>query len=412
MDQNNQAVAAPKPVQELDQVVIRFAGDSGDGMQLTGDQFTRTTALMGNDIATFPDFPAEIRAPAGTLPGVSAFQLRFSSFDIHTPGDAPDVLVAMNPAALKDYPATFVASTYAPNRDVMLELVRRFPSITVIDLQSVLEQVRSIMDRAALAIQYVFLFTLLHETVHRTAFETQWLNDAVARVCSLAIALPADWFRYFHFAHHRYTQDPRNDPELAFPKPETLRQYLIHISGIPLWWGHLKTLNANAMDRGQQSYVPAKGHHKVRVEARAAEVERLLGAGQRASSLTALFAGAASTLWVYSHYPYSEILQAATFTGFFVQAMRVRAAPTARHALWLGVWAGLLFNAKYVLALPILAVLLVALIFVHPQWTLEEGQFAWWMLILFGGLALAGPGSYRLDNLRPRAASPTEQAQP
>ena len=88
-------------IQELDQVVIRFAGDSGDGMQLTGDQFTRTTALMGNDIATFPDFPAEIRAPAGTLPGVSAFQLRFSSFDIHTPGDAPDVLVAMNPAALK-----------------------------------------------------------------------------------------------------------------------------------------------------------------------------------------------------------------------------------------------------------------------------------------------------------------------
>ncbi len=92
---------AQKGIQELDQVVIRFAGDSGDGMQLTGDQFTRTTALMGNDIATFPDFPAEIRAPAGTLPGVSAFQLRFSSFDIHTPGDAPDVLVAMNPAALK-----------------------------------------------------------------------------------------------------------------------------------------------------------------------------------------------------------------------------------------------------------------------------------------------------------------------
>ena len=88
-------------IRELDQVVIRFAGDSGDGMQLTGDQFTRTTALMGNDIATFPDFPAEIRAPAGTLPGVSAFQLRFSNFDIHTPGDAPDVLVAMNPAALK-----------------------------------------------------------------------------------------------------------------------------------------------------------------------------------------------------------------------------------------------------------------------------------------------------------------------
>ncbi|MCB9884920.1 MAG: 2-oxoacid:acceptor oxidoreductase subunit alpha [Planctomycetes bacterium] len=101
MDQATSSATAHKGVQELDQVVIRFAGDSGDGMQLTGDQFTRTTALMGNDIATFPDFPAEIRAPAGTLPGVSAFQLRFSSFDIHTPGDAPDVLVAMNPAALK-----------------------------------------------------------------------------------------------------------------------------------------------------------------------------------------------------------------------------------------------------------------------------------------------------------------------
>ncbi len=99
--QTNSTTALEKGVQDLDQVVIRFAGDSGDGMQLTGDQFTRTTALMGNDIATFPDFPAEIRAPAGTLPGVSAFQLRFSSFDIHTPGDAPDVLVAMNPAALK-----------------------------------------------------------------------------------------------------------------------------------------------------------------------------------------------------------------------------------------------------------------------------------------------------------------------
>ena len=101
MDQGSPSSAVRKGIEDRDQVVIRFAGDSGDGMQLTGDQFTRTTALMGNDIATFPDFPAEIRAPAGTLPGVSAFQLRFSSFDIHTPGDAPDVLVAMNPAALK-----------------------------------------------------------------------------------------------------------------------------------------------------------------------------------------------------------------------------------------------------------------------------------------------------------------------
>jgi 2-oxoglutarate ferredoxin oxidoreductase subunit alpha len=92
-----------RPVQqrELERVTIRFAGDSGDGMQLTGNQFTRTTAAFGNDISTYPDFPAEIRAPAGSLPGVSGFQLSFSSTDIHTPGDEPDVLVAMNPAALK-----------------------------------------------------------------------------------------------------------------------------------------------------------------------------------------------------------------------------------------------------------------------------------------------------------------------
>jgi len=87
-------------VQRLDRVVIRFAGDSGDGMQLTGERFTSETALMGNDISTLPDFPAEIRAPAGTVAGVSGFQLHFSDHDILTPGDAPDVLVAMNPAAL------------------------------------------------------------------------------------------------------------------------------------------------------------------------------------------------------------------------------------------------------------------------------------------------------------------------
>lgn len=87
--------------ERVDDVVIRFAGDSGDGMQLTGGQLTNTSALLGNDLATLPDFPAEIRAPAGTLPGVSAFQVRIANYDIHTPGDAPDVLVAMNPAALK-----------------------------------------------------------------------------------------------------------------------------------------------------------------------------------------------------------------------------------------------------------------------------------------------------------------------
>ena len=87
--------------QELERVTIRFAGDSGDGMQLTGTQFTRTAAVFGNDVSTLPDYPAEIRAPAGSLPGVSGFQISFSSAEIYTPGDEPDVLVAMNPAALK-----------------------------------------------------------------------------------------------------------------------------------------------------------------------------------------------------------------------------------------------------------------------------------------------------------------------
>jgi 2-oxoglutarate ferredoxin oxidoreductase subunit alpha len=90
-----------KQVKQLDRVIIRFAGDSGDGMQLTGDRFTQETATFGNDLSTLPNFPAEIRAPQGTLPGVSSFQVHFADHDILTPGDSPDVLVAMNPAALK-----------------------------------------------------------------------------------------------------------------------------------------------------------------------------------------------------------------------------------------------------------------------------------------------------------------------
>src|SRR5258707_11211722 len=90
-----------KQVEKVDRVIIRFAGDSGDGMQLTGDRFPSETAQLGNDISPLPNFPGEIRAPAGTLPGVSSFQVHFADFDILTPGDAPNVLVAMNPAALK-----------------------------------------------------------------------------------------------------------------------------------------------------------------------------------------------------------------------------------------------------------------------------------------------------------------------
>src|SRR6202008_1681765 len=89
-----------KPVPTLDEATVRFCGDSGDGMQLAGTQFTNTSALIGNDVATFPDFPAEIRAPRGTKAGVSGFQIHFASKEIFTPGDQVDSLVAMNPAAL------------------------------------------------------------------------------------------------------------------------------------------------------------------------------------------------------------------------------------------------------------------------------------------------------------------------
>src|SRR5580700_7710001 len=88
-----------KPVREIDAATVRFCGDSGDGMQLAGTQLTNTSALAGNDVATFPDFPAEIRAPRGTKAGVSGFQIRFANTDIFTPGDQVDALVAMNPAA-------------------------------------------------------------------------------------------------------------------------------------------------------------------------------------------------------------------------------------------------------------------------------------------------------------------------
>src|SRR6202045_3965904 len=95
------AVESKHKREVIDRAVIRFCGDSGDGMQISGNQFTNTAALYGNDLAPFPDYPAEIRAPAGTLPGVSGFQIQFSSSDVFTPGDSVDALVAMNPAALK-----------------------------------------------------------------------------------------------------------------------------------------------------------------------------------------------------------------------------------------------------------------------------------------------------------------------
>ena len=114
--------AAESLIPEVGRLVIRFAGDSGDGMQLTGDRFTSASALFGNDLSTLPEFPAEIRAPAGTLAGVSAFQVHISDHDIFTPGDAPHVLVAMNPAALRAELATLLdGGTVIVNADTFVE---------------------------------------------------------------------------------------------------------------------------------------------------------------------------------------------------------------------------------------------------------------------------------------------------
>lgn len=114
----------------------------------------------------------------------------------------------------------------------------------------------------------IFLFTLLHESVHKTPFESPWINDWVGRVCGFLILLPPEWFRFFHFAHHRFTQDPENDPELKFAKPDTLRQYIWHVSGIPVWHGDVMQLLHNALGGSAESYVPVKGRNKVRTEAR------------------------------------------------------------------------------------------------------------------------------------------------
>lgn len=139
----------------------------------------------------------------------------------------------------------------------------------------------------------VFLFTLLHESVHRTAFRTRWLNDLVARVCGVLIVLPADWFRSFHFAHHRFTQDPENDPELASPKPDTLGRYLIHLTGIPVWISHVRTLGANALGRCRDGFVPPKERAGVRTEA------QLMIAGYAALAGLAIYSGSATLLFAW-----------------------------------------------------------------------------------------------------------------
>jgi len=138
-----------------------------------------------------------------------------------------------------------------------------------------------------------FLFSLEHETIHRTAFRSPALNDWVARVCGVLVVLPADWFRYFHFAHHRHTQNATRDPELAAPKPEALGEYLFHISGLRYWRAQIGTLLRNAAGRCEDKFVPPAGRTKVHRGA------RIMLALYALLALGSVAAGSPALLWVW-----------------------------------------------------------------------------------------------------------------
>jgi 2-oxoglutarate ferredoxin oxidoreductase subunit alpha len=173
-----------KRVEVIPEAVIRFAGDSGDGMQVTGGQFTTTTALFGNDIATFPDYPAEIRAPAGTIPGVSGFQVRLASTDVRTPGDAVDALVAMNPAALKVNLADL-----KPNGIIVVNV----DSFTEVDLRKAKLETNPLEDRSLDAYR-VFPVELTRLT--RRALESTGLDAKTMDRCKNFFALGMCYWLY------------------------------------------------------------------------------------------------------------------------------------------------------------------------------------------------------------------------
>ncbi|MGH8760392.1 MAG: fatty acid desaturase [Burkholderiales bacterium] len=144
-----------------------------------------------------------------------------------------------------------------------------------------------------LGILIIFLFTALHETVHDTPFRSALLNRIVANICGFLVIVPPIWFRYFHLAHHRHTHESGNDPELMIPKPETLRQYASHLSGIPYWIVMAKTIAANVAGRNAEAYVPERGRANVVEEARI--FVGLYGFLPLASLIT----GSAILLWIW-----------------------------------------------------------------------------------------------------------------
>lgn len=142
-------------------------------------------------------------------------------------------------------------------------------------------------------IALIFLFTLHHEVVHRTVFTSARANDAVARVCGVLIGLPSTWFRYFHLAHHRHTQDPERDPELAHQKPETPAAWAFHVTGLPVWWGQVQTLVRNAAGKADDPFLPTRAATRIRAEARA--MLALYGL----VALISIAVGSALALWVW-----------------------------------------------------------------------------------------------------------------
>jgi fatty acid desaturase len=142
-------------------------------------------------------------------------------------------------------------------------------------------------------VMLVFLFTAMHECIHRTAFASGRANDLAARAIGFLLLLPPEWFRLFHFAHHRHTQDPVRDPELASPKPETLRAFLWHVSGLPLWASLVRTILRNAAGRGADPFVPASARPGLAREA------RVMLAGYAALAAASVASGSAALLWAW-----------------------------------------------------------------------------------------------------------------
>jgi fatty acid desaturase len=165
-------------------------------------------------------------------------------------------------------PEERVALTTLSNGPGLIHLVAHLGLIAVIGILIAMREPYWPLLMLPQGIFIIFLFTALHEATHETAFRSAALNKSVAALCGFLVVVPPNWFRYFHFAHHRHTQDQERDPELMAKKPETIWDYVRYLSGLPLWWSAIKTLVLNALGRSKDDYVPARGRAAVVNEAR------------------------------------------------------------------------------------------------------------------------------------------------